>query len=97
MTFYPLLHKFHPAQVPQNSSLMTHYQHNKSLDHLLLTTGYLTVVPHATINPFSATFEMLKPVTYPFHLQMEPQRSQLSREPQIVTSPLTKDKDLSFD
>jgi hypothetical protein len=75
MTFNPLLHKLHPTQVPQNSFLMIHSQHIKNLDLLLLTTGYLTVVPHATINLFSATSERLKSVTYPFHLQMEPQRS----------------------
>jgi hypothetical protein len=95
MTFVPLLHKLHPTQVPQNSSLMTHYQNIRNLGHLLLKTGYLTMVPHATIHPSSATFETLKPVTYPFHLQMESPRSQLSKEPLIVTSPLMKDKDLS--
>ncbi len=47
----------------------------KNLDHLLFTFGYLIVVPHATLHPSSPTFETLKPATYPFHLQMEPQSS----------------------
>jgi hypothetical protein len=75
---------------------MIPYQLIKSLDHLLLTTDYLTVVPHATIHPFSATFEMLKPATYLFPLQMGPPRSQLSKEPLIATFLLMKDKDLSL-
>jgi hypothetical protein len=94
MTFFQLLHKPHPTQVPHNSFLMIPYQLIKSLDHPLLTTGYLMVVPHATIHPFSATFKTLKPATYLFPLQMEPPKSQLSKEPLTVTSPLMKDKDL---
>jgi hypothetical protein len=96
MISYLLLHKLHLTQSPQNSSLMIPYQLIKSLDHLLLTTGYLIVVPHATIHRFSATFERLKPATYLFPWQMEPPRSQLSKEPLIVNSPLTKDRDLSL-
>jgi hypothetical protein len=96
MISYLLLHKLHPTQVPQNSSLMIPYQLIKSLDHPTLTTGYLIVVPHATIHPFSATFETLKPATYLFPLQMEPPRSQLSKEPLIVISQLMKDRDLSL-
>jgi hypothetical protein len=95
MISYLLLHKLHPTQVPQNSSLMIPYQLIKSLDHPILTTGYPIVVPHATIHPFSATFETLKPATYLFPLQMEP-RSQRSKEPLIVISPLMKDRDLSL-
>jgi hypothetical protein len=72
------------------------YQLIKSLDHPTLTTGYLIVVPHATIHPFSATFETLKPAAYLFPLQMEPPRSQLSKEPLTVISPLMKDRDLSL-
>jgi hypothetical protein len=68
----------------------------KSLDHPTLTTGYLKVVPHATIHPFSATFKMLKSATYLFPLQMKPTRSQLSKEPLIVISQLMKDRDLSL-
>jgi hypothetical protein len=82
--FYPLLQKLHPTQVPQNSSLMISYQLMKSMDHLHLTTGYLIVVPHATIqHPFSATFKTLKPATYLSPLQMELPRSQLSKQPLI--------------
>jgi hypothetical protein len=94
--FLPLLHKLHPTQVPQNSSLMIPYQLIKSLGHPLLTTGYLIVVPHAAIHPSSATFETLKPATYLFPWQMEPSKSQLSKEPLIVTLPLMKDRDLSL-
>jgi hypothetical protein len=94
MTFYPLLHKLHPTQVPQNSSLMIPYQLIKSLDLPLLTTGYLIVVPHATKYLFSVTFEILKPATYLFPLQMEPPRSQLSKEPLSATTPLMKGRDL---
>ena len=39
MTSYPLPHKPHPTQVPQNSSLMTHYQHIRNLDHGPPTLG----------------------------------------------------------
>jgi hypothetical protein len=55
MISYLLLHKLHPTQVPRDSSLMIPYQLIKSSDHPLLTTGYLIVVPHATIHLFSAT------------------------------------------
>ncbi|KAI2498781.1 hypothetical protein MHU86_15737 [Fragilaria crotonensis] len=48
----------HPTQAQQNSSLKTPYQHIKDLDHQVLTTGYLTVVPHVIIHPFSATFDV---------------------------------------
>ena len=88
--FLPTAPQAPPYTGTPNSSLMIPYQQIKSLDHLLLTTGYLIVVPHAHIHPFSATFETLKPATYLFPLQMEPPRSQLSKEP------LMKDRDLSL-
>jgi hypothetical protein len=47
----------------------------KNLDHLLFTFGYLIEVPDATLHLSLPTFETLKPATYPFHLQMEPQSS----------------------
>ncbi|KAI2499649.1 hypothetical protein MHU86_14830 [Fragilaria crotonensis] len=72
------------------------YQHIKDLDHQVLTTGYLTVVPHVIIHPFSATFVMLKPATSLSLLLMEPPRSQHSKEPLTATSPLMKDKSLSL-
>ncbi len=50
----------------------------------------------ATTHLFSATIETLIPVTYLCYLQMEPLRSQLSKEPLIATSLLMKDKDLSL-
>jgi hypothetical protein len=91
-----IFHKLHPTQAPQNSFLMIPYQLIITLDRLLLTTGYLIVVPHVTIHPFAATFETLNPATYLFPLQMEPPRPQLSKEALIVTSQLMKDRDLSF-
>jgi hypothetical protein len=60
---YPLLQKPHPTQVPQNSSLMIPFQLIKSVDQLLLTTGYLTVAQHTTIHPFTATFKALEPAS----------------------------------
>ncbi|KAI2494162.1 Reverse transcriptase (RNA-dependent DNA polymerase) [Fragilaria crotonensis] len=71
------------------------YQHIKDLDHQVLTTGYLTVVPHVIIHPFS-TFVMLKPATSLSLLLTEPPRSQHSKEPLTATSPLMKDKTYLF-
>ena len=95
MTFYQHHHKLHSTHAQQNS-LIIHYQHTRDFDHLFLTTGSLTVVPHVIIHPFSAISTMLKPAIPPFHLQMEPPRSQLSKEALTVTSPLMKDKSLSL-
>jgi hypothetical protein len=97
MIFYPLLHKPHPTQLPQNSSLMIPYQLITILDQLLLTMGYPDsgATCHHTL-----TFSYLLDVEachIPVSLQMEPPRSQLSKEPLIATSPLMKDKDLSLD
>ena len=96
MTSYHQHQTLHPTQAQQNSSLKTPYQHIKDLDHHILTTGYLTVVPHVIIHPFSAIFVMLKPATSLFHLLMELPRSQHSKEPLTATSPLMKDKSLSL-
>jgi hypothetical protein len=89
------------GNIPVDYNEMTKRHSMRTLNAKLLAINigqreFLIVVPHDTIYPILATFEALKPATYPFHLQMEPQRSQLSKEPLIVTSPLMKDKDPSL-